>query len=726
MHGMRPLKRMGQLPSRLRLLDNRKPTWRRPDDAVVSDVIIPALQVADSFDCMVGYFGGAALRELSHGLAAYILRSNQPLRLLVSPVLSDSDQDAIRLGTRTPVEVLMEAFEAAFNDETALASALAEHTKQCFAYLIASRRLVMKIVMVQDAIFHLKEWIFRSDGDVAILSGSANFTGRALVGNVERLNLHRSWRGGDSETACQEVIEEFEAYWSNSKPHAIAVDLPLALRTGLVQSYDTTRPPTEADYHKALQLEGKLTRSEGNRFVQVRFDQRGFAPPSDLVWETGRYSHQATAVLRWEGAGRQGILSMATGSGKTITALLCAWRLWRELRHLAVVVAAPTRPLIAQWAEECEDFGLLPYVAGRHERRRRLREIDQRLQRIELGVEGVETIIVTNDFLNDPEFRTLLDRYEGPMMLIADEVHNLGAGSFLRSPPLHVAYRLGLSATPERQYDAEGSARLVDYFGDVVFEFGLADAIGVCLVPYEYHVHPITLSHAELEEYRQFSYQIRRLAGMAGDNPSVQEEERLQVLRNRRRLVLETATGKLGKLTELLGQGSGHRVRHTLVYATDKDPQQLDTVNHVVRSLGLRYHQITANETGKAKLVDAVLQGFRRGSLHILTAKRVLDEGLNVPEISTAIILASTTVERQWIQRRGRVLRMCPATRKEYATIHDFLVLPPPGEPKDDDVRRLISGELARCDAFSSLARNRASPRGPRDVLQDVRLDYIV
>ena len=125
-------------------------------------------------------------------------------------------------------------------------------------------------------------------------------------------------------------------------------------------------------------------------------------------------------------------------------------------------------------------------------------------------------------------------------------------------------------------------------------------------------------------------------------------------------------------------------------------------------------------------LVDSVIDAFRTGSLKVLTAKRVLDEGINVPEISTAIILASTTTERQWVQRRGRVLRMCSAIDKEYATIHDFLVLPPPGEPKDDDVKRLIQGELFRCYEFTNLARNRASSGGPRDVLQDVRLDYIV
>ena len=243
---------------------------------------------------MVGYFGGAALRELSHGLATYILRGDQPLRLLVSPVLSDSDQEGIRLGTKSPTELLNGAIESAFADETALASALAQHTKQCFAYLLATRRLLMKVVLVKDAKFHLKEWIFRSGQDLVVLSGSANFTGQALLGNVERLNLHRSWRGGDSETASREAITEFEAYWSNSKPHAIAVDLPVALREGLIESYDTSQPPTEADYRRALKLEGKLYRSELGSAVEASRHRDRFAPPHDLVSPTTTRSSWST------------------------------------------------------------------------------------------------------------------------------------------------------------------------------------------------------------------------------------------------------------------------------------------------------------------------------------------------------------------------------------------------------------------------------------------------
>ena len=546
-----------------------------------------------------------------------------------------------------------------------------------------------------------------------------------MLGNVERVNLHRSWRGGDSEAACREVLDEFRAYWCNSKAHAVAVDIPIALQEGLLRDYDTSQRPTEADYQAAIALEGKLKRCNATSAIEAKPDPVSFRPPSGLVWEDGPYFHQSTAVLAWEAAGRRGILSMATGAGKTVTALICAWRLWRELRRLVVVVAAPTRPLVRQWETECKAFGLDPYTTGKDQRNARLREIDERLQCVEL-LGGVETLIVTNNFLADPQFLELIGAFRGAVLLIADEVHNLGGGVFLTDPPRSVGYCLGLSATPRRQYDPDGSARMRGYFGDVVHEFGLADAIGVCLVPYDYHLHTVSLKHDELNLYRELSSKIARLSAMADRTPSLRAEEHIQLLLNRRRLTLDAAEGKLGFLRSFLRSATPDDIRNMLVYATDKDPEQLEAVNQVIRSAGFSYHQITAEESGDARLMGSVLDAFRQGSIRILTAKRVLDEGLNVPEITTAIILASTTVERQWVQRRGRILRMCSDIDKTHAVIHDCLVLPPPDEPRCEDVKRLIRSELARCDEFTNLAQNRAAFDGPREVLQNVRMEYLV
>ena len=168
-------------------------------------------------------------------------------------------------------------------------------------------------------------------------------------------------------------------------------------------------------------------------------------------------------------------------------------------------------------------------------------------------------------------------------------------------------------------------------------------------------------------------------------------------------------------------------MRHTLVYATDKGPEQLEGVNRLLHELGLRAHQLTAEETQDGQLVRRVLRAFRDGAIQVLTAKRVLDEGLNVPEIAEALILASTTVERQWVQRRGRILRPCNATGKDHAVLHDFLVLPPETETRhgvDEDTRKLIQSEVNRIREFARLARNAAAEDGPRATLQPIILEY--
>ena len=451
-----------------------------------------------------------------------------------------------------------------------------------------------------------------------------------------------------------------------------------------------------------------------------------FCPPVGLVWETGNYGHQGRAVFAWEEAGRRGILCMATGAGKTISALIAAWRLHRETRRLLVLIAAPTRPLVGQWTLEAQEFGLSPYAVGSDSKARRMREIDTRLADLELGQSAIEVIIVTNDLLNDSALSDVLRNAAVPVLLIADEVHNLGGSPFLEKALPSIHYRLGLSATPERQYDDAGSQAILRYFGKVVFEFGLSDAIGVCLVPYDYYLHPVVLTHDELHEYRKLSERIRRLFAQKDSAVDDDGDRLLQRLLNRRRVVLEGAAGKLQVLRALLLDLGSDNINHTLIYATDKDPRQLVEVNTLLGERRVRYHQITAAETGNAKLVDQTLAAFKAGQIQVLTAKRVLDEGLNVPEIETAFILASTTVKRQWVQRRGRVLRLCPTIGKDHAVIHDLVVLPPAGEPVDDDVKRLISSELERCDEFTDLARNRAAKGGPREVLQNIRLKYIV
>jgi superfamily II DNA or RNA helicase len=303
-------------------------------------------------------------------------------------------------------------------------------------------------------------------------------------------------------------------------------------------------------------------------------------------------------------------------------------------------------------------------------------------------------------------------------VLIADEMHNLGSPSFLSSPPEFFEYRLGLSATPIRQYDPEGTDRLFNFFGPPCFEFTLEEAIGVCLVPYDYYVHPVALDADEMERFRELTDKIRKLAWQLERG---EPDPHLDSLLRQRRLVVETAGGKVAELARLIDQQGPAKLRYELIYATDKAPSQLVQINEMLRQRGVLYHQLTAEETGDKKETARLLSSFQDGDLQVLTAKRVWDEGVNVPQIERAFILASTTVERQWVQRRGRILRQCDAIGKDHGVIHDFVAMPPPELVADSDAKMLVKGELKRVEEFARLARNYGAKDGPLAVLTEMQ-----
>ena len=174
-------------------------------------------------------------------------------------------------------------------------------------------------------------------------------------------------------------------------------------------------------------------------------------------------------------------------------------------------------------------------------------------------------------------------------------------------------------------------------------------------------------------------------------------------------------------LRGLLRQVDTRQLKHTLIYTTDKAPEQLLAINALLHERQLQFHQLTAEETQDRERTLAIIRSFQTGDIQVLTAKRVLDEGVNIPQIQTAYILASTTVERQWVQRRGRVLRTCSATGKTSSVIHDFVALPPGFDGGlDDDARSLVRGELHRMQEFARLARNAGKPGGPLALIHEL------
>ena len=701
------MERLSEIPS-------IQPIYFLPDDNLAEEVLIPCLAAAGTFDCMVGYFSSRSFAQLAPGLASFLEDPKRTLRLIVSPFLTQADREAIEIGLKSETGIVEESMAALLVSE----EGIVRHTFRCLSYLIARKRLAMKIALMKDAQFHLKAWIVTLDGERLAAHGSGNFTEAGLTKNYEQITVSRSWIDPNQEHIVTSLQDKFTALWNRKEPSCRIYDLPAAVENRILRDYSVDRRPTEQDYRSLVDEKGGFDQEE-TWGLSGAGEYNSFLIPPYLTYRDGEYAHQGRAVDAWCANGFRGILEMATGSGKTIAAMVAAKHLHEQHHPLLIVIAAPYLPLIDQWCEEVQAFGVTPVnltnASGASARRKLIAECRRRLRHRR---SDVEVLVATHDTLCDPDFIGAVSQGDVPMLLIADEVHNLGRESFVADPPTCFKHRLGLSATPTRQYDPEGTALLTDYFGEIVFSFPLEQAIGVCLVPYDYYVHTVYLTADETDRWLELTEKIKRMTSRQDDEDRSKYIEKL--LRDRR-LILEAAHNKMDMLERLLDSAGPRSLQNTLIYATDKDPEQLDAVNALLRKQGVLFHQLTAEETRDKKTMRKILKSFQSGALRVLTAKRVLDEGVNVPEITTAYILASTTVERQWVQRRGRILRKCATLEKPYATLHDFLVLPPTlGDAEDRDARTMVKQELSRVMEFASIARNAGKSDGASATIHKV------
>lgn len=434
-------------------------------------------------------------------------------------------------------------------------------------------------------------------------------------------------------------------------------------------------------------------------------------------------SYQRDAIRAWIEAGGSGIFNMATGTGKTVTSLLAATNIIEQLDgKLALIIAVPYQHLVDQWAEDVGAFGGNPIRA--YESRAQWQErLEREFMEFNMGVRESLVVITTHaTFASDP-FQNALGRLGGvETMLIADEVHHLGAPQNRETLPSDITFRLGLSATPERWYDEEGTEELFAYFGDgIVYEYSLKEAIeSGALCEYYYIPHIVELTPEEAEEYEALSATIANLASQMDDDlgdADIQENTSLKHALFKRARLIGTARNKLLTLEELVG--AQNPVKHTLVYCGDgsvEDELTGETKRHVDAAvdllrddLGLDVHRFTARESQAIR--EELLTDFEVGALQALVAIRCLDEGVDVPATETAYILASSSNPRQFVQRRGRILRQ--HENKDVAVIHDFVVAPPArvrpallDEQQFKTEQNMLRKELERVQLFADAARN--------------------
>lgn len=424
--------------------------------------------------------------------------------------------------------------------------------------------------------------------------------------------------------------------------------------------------------------------------------------------------YQQQAIASWFANKGRGTLKMATGSGKTITALALATELYQKINLQVLLVVCPYRHLVTQWARECQKFGLKPILAFENVRNWQS-QLSTALYNVRSGNQLFVTVITTNSTLMGDSLQPQLKYFPDKTLIVGDEAHNLGAPRLEQSLPRRVGLRLALSATPERYFDEQGTQFLFDYFGPVLQpELTLADAIRQgALVRYLYYPILVDLTEAEAYAYARLTTRIGW--ALASEEDGADNDALTSLLMQRSRLI-GAAANKLEALRQLMVKRLD--TYHTLFYCGDgsveeplseESTRQLAAVVKMLGAeLGYRVNTYTA-ETPLAEREDLRRQ-FESGSLQGLVAIRCLDEGVDIPAIQTAVILASSGNPRQFVQRRGRILRPHPG--KQRATLFDMIVMPPELDRETWEVERnLLRKELRRFVEFADLADNAGQAR---------------
>lgn len=641
------------------------PDYRSGRDALLSDFYLPCLQEATSYDRAVGYFRSTLWQVTAVAFSDFVRRGGQ-IRLICSPAITPEDFEAAREASTLSVQaqdlVRGELEDLLERPDSVPAAKL-------LGALIGAGVAEIRLAFLTDeaGIFHHKVGVFQDEKGARVsFTGSANETLAGWQSNHESFDVFCSWQSEPDLLRTRNHNDFFEKLWSNTEPGVQVEKLAEVTTERLVQVADT-------NVEESIEIvrRGALAKPSGRKLMR----------------------HQEEVLQSWRQAEHRGIVAFATGAGKTLTALRAVDEWTRSGRPALILV--PGQELHRQWSLEIaqEIPGATPLLCGAGAS---VQDWSRLLGRYtspdnSSGGDLRRIVLATNSTFATPGFQNLLEDGDH-LLVVGDEMHRLGSKRALTAlQSCRSGGALGLSATYRRQFDSDGTDALVAWFGDVLEPVvGIAEAIVMKrLVPYDYRLHTLELEPDEIERYAQFTDRIRRASGDNGDDLS----DYLQMLLIQRARILKQARGKAGKAVEILNQEFRPEDRW-LVYCDDRG--QLDDVVSAALEYGLPIMEFHSMMPGDR---DAVLDSLeRRGG--IVAAIRCLDEGVDLPACDRALILASSTVEREYIQRRGRVLRT--AEGKTSATIHDLVLV-------DDRGGALTRGEAARALEFARLSRNPAA-----------------
>lgn len=655
--------------------------YNSDEDDVLGDFYRPVLTSARRYDRAVGYFSSSAFKACATELSTFVGNAGA-IRLVVGCLVSQSDIDALRGKGIEPSDAERQLLRDELRRELLSLAEADINAATLLAKLIVSGVAQLKFAVRTEGIYHEKFGVFEDElGHKIAFIGSANETEAALSfgANHESFSVYQSVEPSIFAAYGNDLEERFERLWQGKTRMTRICDL-------------------DAD---SLSLMHEL--------VSKAISHSAAAGPTPLPKLEGRYelrSYQQDAIKAWAANQYRGILAMATGTGKTLTAIDAVKRFKDKVPGGAVVITVPYQNLAVQWMDALREQGqdvvaVFASHAGWY----------AQVKNIFLAAHISDSVpmpclVCVNDTFKDGRFQELMDLLSSAQQrhhfLIVDECHHFNSLEHIRSLPAHFTFRLGLSATP---YDQYAKHHLDAYFGGIVYEFSLGRAIKEgFLTKYRYHVIPVQLDAEETEVYEEITRKIVQIAG-SDDGFTPETLAKAQPLLLRRARVVGAARDKLLQLALHLRKTG--RTSFTLFYcgdgSTEEDglrQRQIELVSQLLHELGWRSSRITADESLRER--ENLLDSLRRQSIDAVVSIKVLDEGIDIPACRSAYLLASQSSDRQGIQRRGRVLRRSEG--KDVADLYDFVVVG--GATVSKSMRGLATRELRRAWQFAFDADN--------------------
>lgn len=631
------------------------------DENIAKSFLVPALKTTKIYQRSVGFFSSSVIEPILEGIVA-MARNGGKIQLVASPRLNEEDIQAITLGYEKRDAIVGKAFD---RDFVTAAEEFDETRLQVLIDLIAQNTLDIKIAVTNTAgIYHDKLGILQDfNGDTVVFYGSANSSVSGYQTNYEKIRTVKSWIESDAESVEDEQ-EEFEQLWNGTNPYV------------KVYAY---KESAKANLLTVLQKKQSGTPAKENAPIQLR-------------------DYQKEAITAWVDNNYHGFYVMATGTGKTWTAIFSAKELL-EKHPAMIVICAPYKHLVKQWADDvAKTFPTAKLIMVSSENPQWEQQINHEVIRKRYNPENQIIVISTIASFKMDRFMTAIHKSRDDKLLIVDEAHRFVDRSEMIKTTFK--YMLGLSATPFSGSSAEKGLELINFFGGQVFNLPIETALARgFLVPYYYHPIYVNANSDEEEKFRQHT---QRILSCFKNNRCINPDLLVKSMRNRLR-VISMAEEKQTCIDNIIDQIAEQD--HFVVYCGDgrlfdtnsgEELRHIQAVKRVLTAHGFKSSQFTATENMavRMELVDA----FNKGEISALAAIRCLDEGINIPSIKSALILSSNDDYREFVQRRGRILRK--HGDKKFANIYDVIVLP------SHDMQSWAKIELRRFHEYAKLALN--------------------